>query len=127
MAYTAPTAAEIKTRFPAFASVADATIETLIEEAVSYVSEDWLERDYAVAYKYIVAHLLVREGVLDAAGALPTAHAPGAVQSESIGDSSVSYASQQGMSASDTDLASTEYGRRYLALRNKNFGSPVVV
>lgn len=130
MAYTPPTASDIKDRFPEFADVADARIEAVIAEAVSYVSELILERDYAVAYKYIVAHLLVREGALDT-GNEATALAPGAVQSESLGDASVTYASGGAGSSNDAlaalGLGTTEYGRRYLILMKKNFGGPMVV
>ena len=126
MSYDAPTASSIKARFPEFASLADARIEALIAEGASYVSESWIETDYTIAYNYVVAHLLLREGALDASGSVVSQSGP--VQSESLGDASVTYAGVRSNGLGDDMMFSTtEYGRRYLSLKKKNFGTGAMI
>ena len=128
MAYTAPTPADIKTRFPEFASLDDARIQMFIDEAKRFVDESWSEEDYAVALRFLTAHTMTMEGVLNSGGSGPVGSGP--LISESLGDASYSYAAragQSGLSGSDADLASTPYGQRYLAIRRANIGGPIVV
>ena len=46
MPYSVPTAASLKTRFPIFATVADATVTACITDASRFVDTSWLEDDY---------------------------------------------------------------------------------
>lgn len=127
MAYTDPTAADIKTRFPAYASVSDPTIEAFIVEAKRLVDDTWLEADYAPAIMYVVAHYLATEDVL---GGGAGATSPGPVKSESLGDASTTYDTRGGsttMSVEDSEFANTVYGTRFLNIRRRNFAGPLVV
>lgn len=103
------------TRFPQFDGEDEDQIQALLNEAASVVSPDtWKAEDVTPAILYLTAHLMVTEATADS---LP-------VTSESLGPISVSYAAPQ--SGSDL-LLTTEYGRRFAALRRRNFGGPVVI
>jgi hypothetical protein len=75
MAYTLPTPAYIKTKFPTFAAVEDATVQLYIDEAARTVDTTWLESDYTDAISYLAAHLMVQAGI--GAGADAEANANG--------------------------------------------------
>jgi hypothetical protein len=128
MPYTPPDAAAVKARFPEFADVADARITAVIEEAMRWVDESWLEADYAPAIRFLTAHMLATEGALVSPSA-PTATS-GPVTSDKIGDASTSWAARAGVAGragSDADLATTAYGERFLELRSANHPAVVVV
>ena len=63
MAYTAPTASDLKTMYPAFASVADATVDTYLTRAMRSVDETWTEGDYADAIMLLACHLMAMNGI----------------------------------------------------------------
>ena len=63
MAYTVPTAADLKARYPAFAAVADATVNAMIVEANRSVDETWTEGDYTLAIMTLAAHIMAMEGL----------------------------------------------------------------
>lgn len=119
MAYEAPTAADLKARYPAFAAVADATLEALIADANRFVDSSWIEDDYAPAIMALAAHMGVMEGVLGAGSGVS---AGGVVlTSEKLGDASQSYA--VGASAtndSGNDYNATAYGRTFARLLRVN-------
>lgn len=125
MPYTAPTAADIKTRFPAFAGIDNALIELYIDEAMLWVDTTWFETDYTIAIQYLTAHFMAAEGLLvSATGSGSAAGAvSGPIKSERLGDAAITYSdrgSTGGWSGTDADLATTPYGQRFLALRNAN-------
>lgn len=127
MSYTAPSAGDVRTRFePKFDDVSDGRINALIAEALRVVDETWTEGDYATAIMYWVAHSLVTEGALDEGASASTT---GLVQSETLGDASVTYwnRSAGAISESDTQFMTTVYGARFLELRRANVGGPIVV
>jgi hypothetical protein len=131
MAYTVPTAANLKARYPEFNSVADALVTAVINEASAQVSTRWLERDYAPAIIHLTAHLLASEGEPErTAEGSSTMATQGAVTREQVGAVSISYAgegsSQRGSQAVADDRTSTEYGRRFLRLLRVNFAGPMV-
>lgn len=122
MAYTPPTYTEFITRFPAFSGQDQTFVETLITEAQRVVDSSWLEADYALAIKYLVAHWLESDPATggDASGGT------GDIASESFGPISVSYAKLQS-SLSGSSLAGTEFGRRFLEIRRGNFPAVLAV
>lgn len=63
MAYTAPTATDLKTMYPAFASVADATVDAYIVRANRSVDATWTEDDYADAIMLLACHLMALNGI----------------------------------------------------------------
>ena len=58
MAYTLPVAGDLKSRFPEFADVANATVAPFINAASLWVDDSWSERDYPNAIIYLAAHYL---------------------------------------------------------------------
>lgn len=59
MAYTIPTPANVKARFPEFVDVADETIQPFIDAAGIWVDTFmWTETDYYYAIVYLTAHYL---------------------------------------------------------------------
>lgn len=62
MAYTDPTIADLRMRYPAFATVADATIAYWLSDAHRYVDQSWMEADYAPAIMARAAFAMVSNG-----------------------------------------------------------------
>lgn len=62
MSYTAPTAADLKARFPAFAAVDDAIITSALTDAARRVDETWTEGDFAMARMLLACHSLAIDG-----------------------------------------------------------------
>lgn len=112
--YEPPTLDDFLARFPMFTGQEE-QIEAHLEDAIAAIGPSWIERDRKLATMLLVAHNLMADG----AGGNP-----GVIRSESFGPISVSYADVQGASG---PLGTTEYGRRFLALRKANFPGPVVV
>lgn len=62
MPYTLPTAANLKARFPEFASVSDAIVTEAIQEASGMVDQSWMEDDYQIAIMLAACHIMALEG-----------------------------------------------------------------
>lgn len=134
MAYTAPTAADLKARYAEFANVPTETVSAVIEDAQRSVSTSWLERDYAPAIMLLTAHMLVTEGAVERAdpngngGSMMTTSGP--LKSYTVDGVRVEHAGTgagAGSAPGDlSGLSATEYGKRFLALRRANFGGPTV-
>jgi len=133
MALTAPTNADFKARYPAFASAGDALINAVLEEAVAQVDENWLAQDIAPAIMAYAAHLMTVEGHgsnITMPNGLTVATS-GPIDAIQIGDVRTTFASgiaraKVMMKADDTGLSETPFGRRFLELRRRN-ASPVMV
>jgi hypothetical protein len=119
MAYTAPTAAQVKARFQCFAAVDDTLIELLIAEAP--VDDSWREKDYLFAIMYWVAHKLTIENAISG----KPADTAGPVTSRSIDDASESYGQAVAPANAIGDYASTPYGREFMRLLRGNHGGPL--
>ena len=132
MPYTVPTRAQFLARFPVFAESPEAQIDALLLEASNSVDSTWTEPDYQPAIMYLAAHLLATDNSgedeqieIGSAGS-----GGGQLTSESYGGMSASYAAPtfaQGSLSSDDEYGTTVYGRRYLALLQRNRGGPIVV
>lgn len=123
MAYVAPTPADLKLRYPAFADVADETVQYWLTDAERVVGETWREADRAVAMIAYAAHMMSETGALAAstpAGATAMLSASG-VTSFRSGSFSASISES---AASATGLQATIYGREFLALQRASFGGP---
>jgi len=124
MPYTAPTIADLKVRFPAFASVGDPLLTLVLNEAIGAIGPEWLERDRAPAQLYYAAHMLASEGAAD--GGISAVAGP--VKRDKVGDVETEFASVTSGAVGDTAaFGSTEYGRRYLRLLRLNFPGVAVV
>lgn len=112
MAYDAPTAAQFKERFPAFASVADFDVENALSDAARRVDETWAEGDFARARMLYAAHVLVLDGQGTGREVKLSGFKRikiGSLELERAGDTSAG------------SLSSTSYGQRFLELMRLNF------
>jgi hypothetical protein len=128
MSYTLPTANSIQARYTVTADLDDSLIESVITEAARYVDTTWLEGDYDIAISLLTMHILTREGHISSTPSGGVAAGP--IVSESLGDASVTYADSSisgSWSMTVADLATTPYGRRFMALRAANNPAVVVV
>lgn len=127
MAYTTPTAAQFKARFPAFSAVADETVDAFIAEANRNVDTSWLEADYQRAIMYLAAHLMTIEDVL---GEAPDGFkfSGGVITSEKLGDAQTNYGNTANASAAyPGDYGATVYGRQFATLLKLNQPAVLVV
>lgn len=74
MTYTAPTADQLQAKFPAFAAVADETIEVWIVDANRWVDSSWMEDDYQSAIMLATCHLMTLAGLGTGADAAANAN-----------------------------------------------------
>lgn len=116
MAYTEPTAADLKARFPAFAAVADATIDYWLADAARVVDDSWPEATFGPAKMAYAAHMMAELGFLSAGGAIPAG-----VTSFKSGTFSATVSDKL---ASATGLDATVYGRQFKAMQRAAFSGP---
>ena len=114
MAYVIPTANELQTKYPAFAAVADATIDVYIADA--QVDETWLEADYAPAIMAWAAWSMTDAGI--GTGGEIAGYIGSGVTKLKSGTLDVSFSDSA--SGYETNI----YGRTYLMLLRKNKGGP---
>jgi hypothetical protein len=107
---TAPTVTDFRTRYPAFAAVADATVTYWLTEGFAEVAS-WADADQPRAAMAYAAHKLAVQ-----AGAVPEG-----VTNFKSGTFSASFSDAQ---ASRTGFAATIYGREYLDLARRSFAGP---
>lgn len=113
MAYTAPTAATLKARYPAFASVADATVDYWLAEAAEDCA-GWPDSLRARGEMALAAHRMAELGIV--AGTVPAG-----VTSFKSGTFSATVS--DGV-ASRTGYDATVYGREFRQLARSVFGGP---
>ena len=114
MAYTAPTAADLKARFPAFAAVDDAVVDAALAEAGQRVDEGWLEADFATARLLYAAHVLTMDGQ----GASTETGMAG-VKRIKVGPLE--------LERDPGGLTATSYGARFAELERLNFAGPLAL
>lgn len=113
MAYTPATNADLKAKYPAFAAVADATVDLWLAEAVTECAA-FIESDRARAEMAYAAHGMAQSGI--GAGAIPAG-----VTSFKSGTFSATVADSL---ASATGFNATVYGREFATLRRRSFAGP---
>ena len=126
--------ADLKARYPVFASANDSLVALLLDEAKGAVDDTWIEADQKPALIAYAAHLLALETfdsttTTDAAG--NAVAVTGRMESIEVGDVKVKYAHQYASEAagggSGSALASTAFGRRYLELLRRSKPAILVV
>lgn len=129
MAWTAPTVADFKARFPNFASVDDATVQIVLDEAVGEVGSTWIEKDRTPAVLHLTAHMLASEGLGVPSPGGGGAAVTGAVKRRRVGDTETEFVGMGGNTSNGplSGYLSTAYGRRYLELMRRNFPAIAVV
>lgn len=120
MAHVPPTPADFKAKFPALASLPDATIQLALSEAAGRVDETWPEADFAPGRLYLAAHILTRDGH----GPQAQAAALQAQGVKSFKSGTLSAEFRDG--PTDSPYATTSYGVSYLELLNRVAGGPLV-
>jgi hypothetical protein len=126
MAYDIPTAAQLKALFPAFAAVADATVDAWIVRAGRSVDTTWFEEDFTHGHMLLAAHYMVTNGL--GTGAAAEAAAAGADGFKVMRSGSLTlerFENKEGAAASE--FGSTSYGLQFLALAKRNRGGPRVM
>jgi hypothetical protein len=137
MTVATPSAAALKTRYPVFATVADALVDAVIAESVPAVTDEWAATDQTPGILAFAAHLLAAEGYETqtvGVGGAGDMTITGPVEMVRVGDTTVKLQSNtagagggSGGGATADDLASTTFGRYYLTLRRRNIAAVLVV
>ena len=113
MAYSAPTSATLKARYPAFQTVSDVTVTTWLAEAATDCAT-FPESTRARAEMALAAHNMASIGIVT--GAIPAG-----VTSFRSGTFSATVSDA---TASLTGFSSTVYGREFLTYRRSAFAGP---
>jgi hypothetical protein len=117
MSYTAPTAADLKARFPAFSTVSDDLVTSALDDAARRVDETWTEGDFAMARMLYACHVMALDGLGSGREAKLLGFKRikvGSLELERGGDGSVAG-----------DLSSTTYGNRFIGLARVNFAGGI--
>lgn len=122
MAYTAPTAANLKARYPALANVADETVDVWLVDARRYVDTTWFEADYAPAIMAAAAHSLASNGL----GEGVTGQLPAGLSSFKSADFALSIDGSAARQSVASGWMSTSYGREYRTMLRRNKAGPRV-
>ena len=111
---TPPTAAALKTRYPAFAAVPDATVNYWINDGLRFVKEGWGADDYQAGLMAYAAHQMALTG-------LGTDAVAGAgVTSFRSGTFSATISDEQ---ANATGYKATRYGQEFATIQRRGNGS----
>lgn len=121
MAYAAPTPEELQLRYPAFAAVAEDTIQYWLTDSLRSVDSSWIEDDRAPAEMALAAHnmALAGNGTQSGSAALPagvTRFRSGAMD-VTVSDEAATVSAKGGYN-------STRYGQEFAALQRRSFGGP---
>lgn len=122
MAYVEPTADDLKQRYPAFAAVADATVEYWLTDARLIVTSDWIENDRANAEMALAAHNMARQGL--GSGSIGGGGDMAGVTSFRSASFSVQFDSATVKAAATGGYGSTIYGQDFAVYLRRNRGGP---
>ncbi|BEV00079.1 DUF4054 domain-containing protein [Novosphingobium olei] len=114
MAYSAPSPADLKARYPAFAAVSDAMVQVWLDDAAAFAGETWPDADRRAGVMAYAAHRMAELGI-------GTGNIPAGVVSFRSGSFSANVSDA---AASRAGLTATIYGREFSALRRRIFGGP---
>jgi hypothetical protein len=124
MAYSSPSAADLKARYPAFAAVDDATITYWLTDGLRFVDQGWTEGDYAPAIMAVSAHNMVLAGVAGITGGDQAAMLANGVTDFQSGSVRLRFSDEAVKAAVAGGYGSTRYGLEYFALLRTNKGGP---
>lgn len=123
MAYTAPTATDLRIRFPAFAAVSDEVINYWLTDARVIVTETWIEGDRAPGEMELAAHNMASNGYGTSGGAVAGLAAMGVTDFRS-GAMSASFDAETVRAVNAGGFGSTRYGVLFLTRLRRNVGGP---
>lgn len=118
MPHTAPTASDLKARYPAFADTLDATVDIWITDAQRIVTTSWDEADYAPAIMALAAHSMALGG-LEASG---SASLPAGVTRFRSASIDVSITERAANASVAGGYGSTRYGQEFEIMLRRNIG-----
>ena len=122
MAFTDPTPSDLTRRFPVFDAVETDVINTALNEAASLVDDTWVsEADHRLGKMLVAAHVLTSDGH----GATVEAELAQAGHLSLMRSGSLTV--QSAPARSDAWLATTSFGRRFLALRRRSVPAVTVI
>jgi hypothetical protein len=122
--YAKPTPAHLIMKYPAFASVSQATIAFWLTDAERFVGTSWLEGDYAAGLMSLAAHNMALAGLGSDAESL--VGVPAGLTSLKSGTLSLTFSQEAANARLGGGLASTRYGAEYAILLGANRGGPLV-
>lgn len=125
MAYTAPTPATLKMRYPAFADVGDEVIQYWLDDSLRFVDATWIEADRAVAMMAYAAHEMTAAG-LEKVPAGQVKVLPGVTRFKSA-TMDVAFSDAAASEAASGEFTSSRYGKEYLMLRRRSNGGARLV
>jgi len=126
MAYTVPTAADLKAYYPEFADVADVTVTARITRAATTAADNsWPEAYYGPALIDYAAHTMALDGMAKEDETAKYARA--GVTGIRTGQFSANFSDARVAKASGGGLDATRYGQSYKQLLRKAKGGPRVV
>lgn len=105
--------ASFKVRFPEFGSVDDARVQFFIDDSVEILNEHYWSCKYDLGLYYHTAHILSLSSKTDSG----LSGSSSMVSSKSVDGTSISYSTPSIKGQSDAYYSSTQYGQRYLSLR----------
>ena len=113
-----PVAADLVARFPTFAAVPTATLASVLAEAAARVDTTWTSGDYTLGVLLYAAHTLTLDGQGTSAEA--ALGAAGALGFTTLRSGSLSLVRGASTPPTQSALALTTFGRRFLALLRVN-------
>lgn len=123
MSYTPATPAQLKAYYPAFADVADATIQFWLDDARELVTACYSDVDRAKAEMALAAHNMAIRGIGGAAGGGGSMAGLAAAGVSSFKSASMSVQFNTGGDGkAKWEYGSTMYGSEYVRLRRRNCG-----
>lgn len=127
MPYVAPTPAQLKGRFPAFAAVDNLIVQGALDEAAARVDQTWREQDFQLAQLLYAAHILTLDGQGGGQEAQFSSLSAAGVQSIKIASLQLTIAKTKEAGADASLLKTTSFGRRFWDLMRLNFSGAVVL
>lgn len=130
MPYVAPTVAELKTRYPEFKDVAEATVQAALDDAATRVETSWREADFQPAQLLYAAHTMTLAGLGTSREAKFAGLSAAGISQIKISSLSLSMAKEGTYARNPSragELNSTSYGVRFLELMRLNFPAVLVV
>lgn len=115
MAYTRPTAHDFIARFPEFETMSDDDILRFIIDAEDEINTAWNDAEKAVLF--LAAHFVISAAQQSEGGR---------ISSIGLGPISLSFANGV-QTVRNSDVSTSEYGRRFALIRSRNCGGPLVV
>lgn len=122
MSYTAATPANLKAKFTVFSAVADADLQSALDDAALMVDDTWAsEDDFQLGQMLLAAHYLTLNGL----GTSNESQFAGFKRLK-IGSLELERATTSDQEAAG-NLGSTMFGQRFKALLRQNRPGPLVV